>query len=228
MEREKLINNSREILDKCEHESEPYTWKMGELEFVVYPGVFSPKYFRDTEYFAKVLPMSKGQNFLEMGCGTGVISIMAALNGASVTALDINPIAVKNTQHNARIHNVNQAMTIKESNLFTALEEASRFDVIFWNVPFCCVPEDTEHSILEKSILDPEYKTLEKFVCESKKFLAESGTLCIGFSSTIGDMKSLELILNKYGFEYSVYAETTNSLEGTPISFELIKASNKS
>jgi len=55
----------------------------------------------DTELFANNLPVVDGEEMLEIGPGTGVISITAAYKGAKkVVAIDINPDAVRNTQAN--------------------------------------------------------------------------------------------------------------------------------
>ena len=62
-------------------------------------GVFSPKYFTCSEILARNFPYNEGEDFLEVGCGVGVISTFAALKGAqSVLALDINPRAVRVAQ----------------------------------------------------------------------------------------------------------------------------------
>jgi ribosomal protein L11 methyltransferase len=48
-----------------------------------------------------------GQVVLDLGCGSGILSIAAArLGSARVLALDIDPVAVKNTQENALRNNV--------------------------------------------------------------------------------------------------------------------------
>ena len=57
--------------------------------------------------------MTKTPNrFLEIDCGTGVLSIIAAKQGAStVTATDINHEAIKNTLKNAKLHDVIEKLT---------------------------------------------------------------------------------------------------------------------
>src|SRR5438034_6804002 len=73
------------------------------LELDVFPGVFHPKYFGSSSILAKfvsALPL-QGQSFLEIGCGSGVVALSAALAGARVNAVDINPEAVRCTASNA-------------------------------------------------------------------------------------------------------------------------------
>ncbi len=65
--------------------------------------IFFPKYFNDTEIFAQNLPVKKNDEMLEIGSGTGVISIFAGIKGAKrVLAIDINPDALKNTEENIK------------------------------------------------------------------------------------------------------------------------------
>jgi len=54
-----------------------------------------------------LLPLVKGKHFLDLGCGSGVLSIAAALNGAlSITAIDIDPEALTHTRANAKLNNI--------------------------------------------------------------------------------------------------------------------------
>src|SRR3989344_7781327 len=87
--------------------SKPYGVVLAEKRFVVFPNVFSPKYFRDTEIFSRGLPVVAGETMLELGSGTGIISVMAVYRGMSkVVAVDVNPKAVENTKENVRLHNM--------------------------------------------------------------------------------------------------------------------------
>ena len=50
----------------------------------------------------------KGKRVLDLGCGTGILAIAAALLGAKpVVAVDIDPRAVEVTRENARLNNAN-------------------------------------------------------------------------------------------------------------------------
>ena len=110
------------------------TFEIQGRKYVVFPGVFSPLIFPSSKA-VETIPVHQGESFLEIGSGTGVFSVMAALEGASrVVAVDINPEAVKNTIENARLHHVEDRVTAIESDIFSAVQ--GQFDVIFWNIPF--------------------------------------------------------------------------------------------
>ena len=73
---------------------------------------------------------------LDVGTGSGVIAIFACYGGASkVTAVDINPSALKSARHNAKQHGFDKIMKVKKSNLFQSLKD-EQFDVITANLPF--------------------------------------------------------------------------------------------
>lgn len=64
-----------------------------------------------TKYNVRALSMArfsirKGDSFLDIGCGTGSISVQAALFGAEVTAVDMSEEAVFLTKENASKHSV--------------------------------------------------------------------------------------------------------------------------
>lgn len=59
-----------------------------------------------------------GMNVLDLGCGSGILAIAAALLGASpVLGLDTDPIAVDATLENARINRVEQQVQVAEGSL---------------------------------------------------------------------------------------------------------------
>jgi release factor glutamine methyltransferase len=105
------------------------------LPLEVFPGVFHPRYFGSSSILARFvdsLPL-RGKSFLEVGCGSGVVSLCAARRGALVTAVDINPDAVRCTATNATRNEL--TVDCRVSDVFSAVENM-RFDVIAWNPPY--------------------------------------------------------------------------------------------
>ena len=216
------IEGTAKVLRESEKESEKYKVEILGRKFVVYPNVFSPKYFFDTEFFAKELPVQKDEDFLEIGPGTGVVSVFALINGAKhVTAIDINPVAVENTKENAKLNDVENKITVLQGDIYSPLSEDDKFDTIFWNTPFGYVEDDV--SILEKAVFDPEYKSTKKFIFEAKNHLKKNGHLLIGFSTTLGKFEILEEFLKQARFKVKLLAKT-ESVETHPVLFELFEA----
>ena len=222
-EKKKYLRGTNLILQDSQKEKGPYKIKVLGRNFIVLPNVFSPKYFFDTEFFAKEIPVRKGEEFLEIGPGTGVISVIMALKGAAkVVGIDINPDAVKNSRENAKMHKVDDIVQIFQGNLYSPLTEKDKFDTIFWNTPFGFIKKN-KISTLEKAVFDPGYKSTEKFIKGAQKFLKPNGRLLIGFSSTLGHLTKLKELLKKYNYQVKLIAQI-KSIETYPVKFELFEA----
>ncbi|MBD3210610.1 methyltransferase [Candidatus Micrarchaeota archaeon] len=70
---------------------------------------------------------------LEMGCGCGLASLVAAKNAEHATGADINPLAVRCAGKNAELNNITNADFV-ESDLFSAVNGS--FDTILFNPPY--------------------------------------------------------------------------------------------
>ncbi len=195
----------------------------------VFQNVFSPRFFKDTEFFAEVVPLLAHGDFLEIGSGTGAVSLTVGLKKeiGRITAIDINPAAVANTYHNWReLHNRKQFdrdINIFRSDLFSAIPRDQRFDTIFWNVPFGPYCTHTPN-MLERAIYDPGYRTLKRFLKEAPEHMARDSTLLLGFSSDIGDKELFDRRVREAGFKerYSIRSgKVANALLGQGAEFEL-------
>ena len=110
-------------------------YKYENIKLEIPPQVFHPGFFFSTGLllnYVKQLPL-KNKNFLEPGCGSGLISIYAAKKGAIVTATDINPVAIETLTKNSIQNNVE--LTIIQSDLFQNIPE-QQFDIIAINPPY--------------------------------------------------------------------------------------------
>ena len=176
-------------------ETTPYAVTVLDRQFVVHPGVFSPRYYPDTEFFARALPPQAGKSFLEIGCGTGIICVLMHLqHRARVTGVDINPHAVANARQNVDDYRLAEQVTILEGSLFEPLRSGEKFDSIFWNVPFGFIRE-TELDWSQKAIFDPGYQSIRTFVAEARQHVAADGKVFLGFSTTLGRLEELEAIV---------------------------------
>src|SRR5687768_13707574 len=78
------------------------------LHLTIPVGVFHPVLFFSTKTMAQWLLQQqlKDKKLLEIGCGSGALSILAAKQGAKVTCCDIHPQAVQTTLKNAEKNQV--------------------------------------------------------------------------------------------------------------------------
>ena len=118
------------------------TWNSFKLQ--IPPTVYPPR--EDTDLLneaLKTIPPFGTKNLLEIGSGSGALSISAAKLGWKVDACDINPFAVAATRHNATGEGVE--VTVKEGGIGPQNENSyawqpCRYDVILWNMPY--IPAD--------------------------------------------------------------------------------------
>lgn len=118
----------------------PYTYEG--IEVLVMPDVFPPHYTLSTKIlldYLKSLDL-KNKTVLELGCGSGIISLFAASKEASVTASDINPIALKALEKNTLKNRLE--LNIINSNLFDNITNVG-FDYIIINPPY--YPKDPKN-----------------------------------------------------------------------------------
>jgi release factor glutamine methyltransferase len=169
------------------------------LELEILPGVFHPKYFGSSAILAKFvssLPLER-KSFLEIGCGSGVVSICAARAGALVTAADINPAAVRCTKANAAKNGVR--VEAFESDLFSALA-ASRYDLIAWNPPFLPgVPQSTADAAFYGG---PRFEVIRRFVSEVREHIQSNASIYTILSTDI-DITEIERIFRDQNFNVS-------------------------
>lgn len=113
------------------------TTEVAGLTLTVPPTVFHPKVFLTSAFFANFLQAQdmRGLRVVEVGTGSGILALSAAKAGASqVIALDINPEAVRAAAMNAKQNGLTQ-LEARESNLFSAVPESDKFDVIISSPP---------------------------------------------------------------------------------------------
>ncbi|EFR33048.1 MAG: peptide chain release factor N(5)-glutamine methyltransferase [Peptoniphilus harei] len=135
----KIENKYFEILEKRQ-KGIPLQYILGEEDFYgrtfkVIEGVLIPR--QDTEISVKkilnIIENNQINNMLEIGCGTGIVSISVDLESSvDVTAVDISEKAIENTKINKE--KLNSKIKIIKSDLFSNINE--KFDLIYSNPPY--------------------------------------------------------------------------------------------
>jgi release factor glutamine methyltransferase len=129
-----LINKTIRPLVKA-YLSADREYRYKDIQLTVLKGVFHPGLFFSTKILLDYLQQFEltGKLFLELGAGSGLISIYAAKQEALVTASDISGLSVKNIKLNSDKNNV--TLQIIHSDLFEKIPRA-KFDFILINPPY--------------------------------------------------------------------------------------------
>lgn len=113
--------------------AEPRFWRL--------PGVYPPQ--EDTRLLAQTLnaePIDAGTRVLDIGAGTGFLSVTAALAGSrNVTAVDVGRRALLNTRLNATLNGV-RVRTVRGDLTSTFAEDD--FDLVVSNPPYVPAADD--------------------------------------------------------------------------------------
>lgn len=165
----------------------------------------------DSILLIESLDVREGERVLEIGCGSGVVSIHCAKNGCSVVSVDINPSAVKCTKENSELNNV--PLDVRESDLYQNVPES--FDTIIFNLPY--LPENDEGELAKAWSGGPDgIGPLPDLLNGSDTHLNEGGRVVIVISSLM-DQERLDSLLS--GWEVKelgsmhMFFETVSVLE---------------
>lgn len=147
------------------------------LSLEIDPGVFDPLQYRSGTVLAEVVRRLnlEGRSVLDLGTGSGIGAIVAALRGAKVTAGDISPQALECTERNADAYQVD--VNLRTSDLFDGLSGA-RFDVILFNPPYFRGEPAGDADYAWRS---PD--VIERFARELPEHLTESGYALVVLST---------------------------------------------
>lgn len=214
----KIENKYFKILEKRQ-KGIPLQYILGEEDFYgrtfkVIEGVLIPR--QDTEISVEkilnVIENNQINNMLEIGCGTGIVSISVDLESSvDVTAVDISEKALENTRINKE--KLNSKIKIINSDLFSNINE--KFDLIYSNPPYI---KSSEIENLQVEVRDYEprlaldggedglffYRSIIK---SSPEFLNHKGFLVF----EIGHDEAEDICnLMKDKFEVEVYKDLNN------------------
>ncbi|MBN2251745.1 MAG: methyltransferase [Candidatus Altiarchaeota archaeon] len=172
-----------------------------DLQFTTHPEVYEPA--EDSMLLAENLHAGKGETVLDIGTGTGIQAIVAARTAGEVVAVDINPKALEVARENAALNSAGN-IEFRLSDLFSAIGDDERFDLIVFNPPY--LPA-CEKGLLERSWAGGRKgsEVICRFIESVGKYLNDAGCVELLVSS----LNNLPNVLEGFravGFEPEVMA----------------------
>jgi tRNA1Val (adenine37-N6)-methyltransferase len=145
---------------------------------------------------------SNPRSILDIGCGTGVLSLILAFSNAEakITCIDINSTAADLTKHNFFLNDIDNKRTDVVNDSFLNYDFATDFDLITCNPPY--FSNDLKNIEADKSLArhDDELNSYDLFAKVSG-LLNEKGAFWLIYPSD--ERKNL----SKIGEEYGLYPE---------------------
>ena len=172
--------------------------KMGKFEIETDDLVYIPS--DDTFLLAENLEIKEGQSVLEIGTGSGLVSMYASLLTDDVTATDINYNALELAEKNFKLNNIN-TIRLEFGDLFEPVKN-EKFDVILFNTPY--LPTDSDDIIND----DLNYafdggldgrKVIDRFIDQVSNHLNDKGIVQIIQSSLSDNDRTLDMF-DRNGF----------------------------
>ena len=145
------------------------------------------------------LPLPSG--LLDLGCGSGLLSIMAArlFPQAQIIATDIMPEATATTKINLQKQELQNRVEVCQGDLFQNLK-GQTFDVIIFNAPWVVA---RVRSRAEIPTNDEKQQTITCFFEQVDRHLAPQGHLLLGYADHSGEkaISRLTDLINQAGYK---------------------------
>lgn len=175
------------------------------IEYVECDEVYPPA--EDTFLLIDNLKVEDEMDVLEIGGGTGLVSIFASLKANQVTVTDINPHAIKCIEANIKLNKKDNIHVLK-SNLFENI--TSTYDLILFNTPYLPVDSEEQNSddIYSKAWdggVDGR-SVIDEFLHQVKNYLKPNALIQIVQSSLSDNQKTIN-ILEQEGFKAEITAK---------------------
>ncbi len=153
--------------------------------------------------------IADSRSVLEIGTGTGLISLLCLSHSASkVVATDINPAAVANAKYNAARLELDERLEVRQvdpgsPDAFAVIKPGERFDLILSNPPW----EDGKvDKPADHAFYDPDFALMDSILDGLQKHLKPGGRCLLAY----GHVPAISRLLSKAeerGFQTKVHDE---------------------
>ena len=168
----------------------------------VLKGVFHPMLFFSTKYFYSFISNLNLEHLkvLEIGSGSGLLSMLCIRKKAQVTAIDIDDKAVENTRLNIETNFSEAKASVLQSDVFSNLPQQT-FDVIIINPPYYFKPVEVSGHYAWYCGENGEY--FEKLFSGLDNYIHKSSSIYMILEEN-SEIERIKSIASKYGFLFEL------------------------
>lgn len=173
--------------------------KIGNIILKIPVGVFHPSLFFSTKFLLQYVDSQQlnGLIVLELGAGSGLLSVAMAKQGAIVTASDISEKSCQAVRENGLKNKV--FIEVIHSDLFEKFEKRT-FDLILINPPY--YPHNPKTEAENAWFCGENFEYFQKLFTQLKDFLDENGRAIIVLSEDCNvDLISQLAVQNHYSWK---------------------------
>lgn len=132
----------------------------------------------DSIVFGALMPITHAKHVLDVGTGTGILSLMAAQRGAqAVTALELMPTSAAEASNNVQASPWHNNIEVIEQD-FNEYETTTRFDVIISNPPFF-EQHVKSNDKLRSNARHTDTLNYRQLLTKSHQLLTKDGIICL-------------------------------------------------
>ena len=178
--------------------------------FVVYDDVYPPS--EDTYLLLDSIDYGADDSILEVGCGSGFVTIELCKTVKQMIAVDISLSAVRNTKENIENNELLRSCEVVQSDLLSAIDPKTRFSIILFNPPY--LPEDEEETSIDHALIGGKegIETTVRFVQEAVQHLTKDGAIYL-VASSLANVGKIEDSLQEQGLSVSVVSKKSRFFE---------------
>jgi release factor glutamine methyltransferase len=195
---EAKVKSIRDYLDDY-----PLGFELPDIKILLMDNVYSPKY--DSLLLGKRVTevVTRDDRVLDIGTGSGILALLAAVRGAEVVATDIDRGSVQCAEYNARLNNLR--IDARVGDLFDSVAEES-FDIVVSNAPSLpTVPSEQYDKYTARNINGgwDGRKYIDPLIEQVPKYLKRPGYLLIIHSNFANSERTKEKLGN-LGFDVRI------------------------
>ncbi len=170
----------------------------------VHPGVYPPG--EDTYILQDAIEVAPQDVVLDMGCGSGYISLNLIDAVKRIVSLDLQYNAVVNTYENLKRHQAFHKVSVMQSDLFDAISPSFKFSIVAFNPPY--LPADDERTSMDPALVGGELgiEVSKRFIDQVGNHLAFEGRVYL-VASSLADVGLLKESMESVGLETDIAAE---------------------